>query len=174
MADRPADLGAADRIVLPGVGAFPAAMRNLEADGFVEELKSEVSRRAVPVLGICLGMQLLAATGTEIETTAGFGLIPGDVVKFESADEERIPHIGWNGVEPVGDHPLFDGIPSGTDFYFVHSYHLRCADEHLVARTPYCGDFVSVAANGAVMAVQFHPEKSQKAGFRLLRNFMAF
>ena len=171
--ERGNNLAAADRFVLPGVGAFPAAMRNLEADGLADALRAEVARRSVPVLGICLGMQLMASRGTEGECTDGLGLIPGEVVKFETADDERIPHIGWNSVDLATDHPLFCGIASGTDFYFVHSYHLRCDEAHVVARTPYCGAFVSSAANGMVMAVQFHPEKSQKAGFQVLRNFMA-
>ena len=173
VAERPADLATANRIVIPGVGAFPAAMRNLDADGFSDALRGEISRRALPILGICLGMQLMAESGTEMEVTSGLGFIPGEVVKFEPASDERVPHIGWNEVETVGGHPLFAGIASGTDFYFVHSYHLRCDGEHVLARTPYCGSFVSAAANGLAMAVQFHPEKSQKAGFRVLRNFIA-
>jgi len=171
--ERSADLATANRIVLPGVGAFPTAMANLDANGFADALRAVVAGRTVPVLGICLGMQLMATNGEEIAPRAGLGLIPGDVVKLEPAGDERVPHIGWNEVELVGGHPLFKGIASGTDFYFVHSYHLRCDGEHVLARTPHCGSFVSAAANGLAMAVQFHPEKSQKPGFRVLRNFLA-
>jgi glutamine amidotransferase len=171
--DDPAVLRKANRIVLPGVGAFPAAIANLRAKGLFGALLEEVARRPVPLLGICLGMQLLAELGTEGGEHAGLGLIPGKVVKFAPANDERVPHMGWNEVRPVCDSALFRGIAANTDFYFVHSYYLECPEANAVARTPYCGDFVSVAANGNVMAVQFHPEKSQRAGFQLLRNFLA-
>lgn len=169
----PADLAAAERIILPGVGSFPAAMANLAANGMDVALKDELARRPVPVLGICLGMQLMADTSEEGGATRGLGLIPGSVVRLVSTGEERIPHMGWNAIEPVGHQPLFEGIPVGTDFYFVHSYHLRCPAENVVANTPFCGGFASAASAGSVMAVQFHPEKSQKQGFRLLTNFLA-
>lgn len=173
VSDEPESLKRADRIVLPGVGAFPAAMQNLKEKGLDDALRAEVHRRDVPVLGICLGMQLLATSGTERKQHEGLGLIPGEVVKLEPNCDERIPHIGWNSVEPVAGHPLFEGTAPNTDFYFVHSYHFRCNEDFVAARTDYCGGFVSAAVNGMVMAVQFHPEKSQKAGFQVLRNFMA-
>lgn len=171
--DNPADLRQANRIVLPGVGAFPAAMANLRAKRLSDALLEEVAHRPVPLLGICLGMQLLAESSTEGSENAGLGLIPGTVVKLSSSGDERIPHMGWNEVRPTVDSPLFKGIAPNTDFYFVHSYCLVCPEANVIARTPYCGEFVSAAARSNVMAVQFHPEKSQRAGFQLLRNFLA-
>ena len=171
--DDPAELRRANRIVLPGVGAFPAAIAKLRAKGLFDALQEEVARRPVPLLGICLGMQLLAKHGSEGGEHAGLGLIPGKVLKFAPTKDERVPHMGWNEVRPVAESVLFKGIANNADFYFVHSYYLECPGSNALARTPYCGDFVSAAANGSVMAVQFHPEKSQRAGFQLLRNFLA-
>lgn len=169
----PAALRQTDRIVLPGVGAFPAAIANLRAKGLFDALLEEVARRPVPLLGICLGMQLLTQHSSEGGGNTGLGLIPGKVVKLAPTNDERVPHMGWNEVRPVSDSALFKGIEKNTDFYFVHSYCLVCPEANALARTPYCGDFVSAAANGSVVAVQFHPEKSQRAGFQLLRNFLA-
>lgn len=175
--DNPADLRQANRIVLPGVGAFPAAITNLRAKGLFDALLEEVARRPVPLLGICLGMQLLAESSTEGSTegskSEGLGLMPGTVVKLSSSGDERIPHMGWNEVRQTVDSPLFKGIAPNTDFYFVHSYCLVCPEANVIARTPYCGEFVSAATISNVMAVQFHPEKSQRVGFQLLRNFLA-
>lgn len=173
--DDPADLDAADRIVLPGVGAFPDAMRNLRDRGLDDALRKQVVDDGVPFLGVCLGMQLLAAVGNEGERTGGLGWIDAEVTRLvPTASGERVPHVGWNEVHPVGASPLFDGIPDGTDFYFVHSFHVRCDDEDdVLATTPYCGSFTSVLARDHVFGVQFHPEKSQRHGIRLLRNFLA-
>ncbi len=118
-------------------------------------------------------MQLLAESSREGGDNPGFGLIPGVVKKLLPKGAERVPHMGWNEVQIVGDHPLFRGIGTGTDFYFVHSYSLACPEPYVIARTPYCNGFVSAVARETVMAVQFHPEKSQRAGFRLLQNFLA-
>jgi len=169
----PKELRQVNRIILPGVGAFPTAVERLRASGLFDALREEVDRRAVPLLGICLGMQLLAESSSEGGSNVGLGLIPGAVVKLAPMNRERIPHMGWNEVGPLTESTLFRGIPSGTDFYFVHSYCLVCPEPYVLARTPYCGEFVSAAANGSVMAVQFHPEKSQRAGFQLLQNFLA-
>lgn len=170
----PDALRRADRIVLPGVGAFPVGMENLVARGLDESLKTEAAAGA-PVLGICLGMQLLASTGTEAGGAPGLGLVPGTVERLTStADERRIPHVGWNEVDPAPGSPLFDGIEAGTDFYFVHSFHFRCEDPgHEAAKTPYMGGFTSSIRHGSVHGVQFHPEKSQRSGFAVLRNFLA-
>lgn len=174
----PADLTRADRIVLPGVGAFPDAMRNLRDRGLDDALAKEVLDGGVPFLGVCLGMQLLAASGHEVEPCGGLGWIGAEVPRFVPAGtggaRERVPHIGWNEVDPVRDSPLFDGIPAAADFYFVHSFHLVCADlADVLATTPYCGGFTSAVQRDHVFGVQFHPEKSQGHGLRLLRNFLA-
>lgn len=173
--DDPRELEHAERIVLPGVGAFADAMRNLRERRLDEALKAQAAQR-VPVLGVCLGMQLLASTGSEGGATAGLGLIPGEVVKLvPTSDSPRIPHVGWNEVTPHREHPLFSGLGAGKDFYFVHSYQFRCAQPgDALAGTPYCGGFTSVVARDHVMGVQFHPEKSQKSGFALLRNFLGY
>ena len=167
----------ADRIVLPGVGAFGAAMRNLAAWGLDLAIRESVARGTVPFLGICLGMQLMAKTGTEGGAVPGVDLVDADVVHLvaQGADE-RVPHIGWNTVTARTDHPLFNGLAPGSDFYFVHSYHLRCRDAACaIATTPYCGGFTAAVAlaDRPIFGVQFHPEKSQRNGFRLIRNFLA-
>lgn len=175
VASDPEPLARADRIVLPGVGAFPDAMAALRDRGLVEPLRRAVLDDGVPLLGICLGMQLLASRGTEHGETEGLGLVAGSVVRLEPAGpDDRVPHVGWNEVAPRYDHPLLRGIPGGADFYFVHSYHFVPADEAAaLAHTPYCGGFVSAVAVGNIMGVQFHPEKSQQHGMTLLRDFLA-
>jgi glutamine amidotransferase len=169
------DLKTANRIILPGVGAFPEAMRNIKALSLDRVLCEQVMENNIPLLGICLGMQLLARKGWEGEETDGLGLIPGEVRRLEPLGADtRIPHVGWNEVFPSQESPLFSDIPSGKDFYFVHSYHF-CPenDAHALAHTPYAGSFVSAVQSGSVFGVQFHPEKSQKTGFQLLKNFLA-
>lgn len=167
----------ADRIVLPGVGAFGAAMRNLAAWGLDLAIRESVARGTVPFLGICLGMQLMAKTGTEGGDASGIDLVDADAVRLTpQAADERVPHIGWNTVTPRADHPLFKGLTTGSDFYFVHSYHLRCRNAATeIATTPYCGGFTAAVglADRPIFGVQFHPEKSQRNGFRLIRNFLA-
>jgi imidazole glycerol-phosphate synthase subunit HisH len=170
----PDDLPRADRIVLPGVGAFPDAMAALHKTSMAEALQREVLETGVPFLGVCLGMQLLAGRSTELGLTEGLGLVDADVVRFEPADAERVPHVGWNEVHPHPSSRLFARIPAGVDFYFVHSYHVRCrTSESVAATTPYCGEFVSAVEQGNIFGVQFHPEKSQRNGFALLENFLA-
>jgi glutamine amidotransferase len=173
---RPEDLRSCDRAIIPGVGAFGKAMENLSREGLDQAIFEERERRELPVLGICLGMQLLADTSEEGGTFRGLGLIGGRVLRLQRISvRDRVPHVGWNEIELAAPHPLTQGLETGNNFYFVHSYHFRAADESSVlATTSYCGRFASVVARGSVMGVQFHPEKSQKAGFRLLRNFLAF
>lgn len=170
----PADLELADKMILPGVGAFPDAMRVLEESGLAAAIVEQALAEQIPLLGICLGMQLLARSSTEVTPTAGLGLIDAEVVRLEPAQGERIPHVGWNEVEPTRSSPLFTGIPTAADFYFVHSFHVRCLDEaDVLATTPYCGGFTSVVERANVFGTQFHPEKSQRHGLALLANFLA-
>jgi glutamine amidotransferase len=170
----PGDREHAARIVLPGVGAFPEAMDRLRSRGLDMALSEQVIGREIPFLGVCLGMQLMATLGTEVRETAGLGWIDGEVSLLQAGPGERIPHIGWNEVEPTAGSPLFQGIAPGRDFYFVHSYVLRpTRDEDVAAVTPYAGGFVSAVHRDNVFGVQFHPEKSQQVGFAVLRNFLA-
>lgn len=172
--DDPRDVVVATRIILPGVGAFPAAMAQLHAAGLVDAMTDQVVGHGIPFLGICLGMQLLATKGSEIRETPGLGWIDGDADFLAPGPGERSPHIGWNEVAPVDHSPLFRDIPPERDFYFVHSYALRpTREEDVVARTPYGGGFVSAVQRGMIFGVQFHPEKSQRAGFDVLRNFLS-
>jgi len=172
---RSRDLETANRIILPGVGAFADAMRNIKQRALDQILYEQAVEKQIPFLGICLGMQLLASKGFEIEETDGLGFIPGEVRRLNpSGEDTRIPHVGWNEIHPVSDSQLFRGITSGRDFYFVHSYHFCPWDEsNVIARTPYAGGFISAVQSGLVFGVQFHPEKSQKAGFQVLKNFLA-
>ena len=172
--DAPADLSEADRIVLPGVGAFPDAMRNLRARGLDDALGEQVLEEGAPFLGVCLGMQMLATIGHEVEESKGLGWFDAQVVRLTLTEQDRrIPHVGWNEVTPTSESPLFDGIPPGADFYFVHSFHFVCAhDDDVLATTPYCGGFTSVVNREHVYGVQFHPEKSQQWGLQLLANFL--
>jgi len=167
-------LAGQDLLILPGVGRFDAAMTHLDEWGLADSLRERVAA-GTPLLGICLGMQLLAASSEEGTPIAGLGLVPGAVVQLESTGrDERVPHIGWNGVDLVRDDPIFGNIASGTDFYFVHSFHLRCHEEaDVLATTPFCGGFVSAVRHDAVWGTQFHPEKSCPAGHQLLSNFVA-
>lgn len=176
VSDDPDDLAHASAIVLPGVGAFADGMRALRARAWPAALAQAVHGDGLPLLGICLGMQLLATHGEEGAPTDGLGLVPGRVVRMVAPDDERIPHVGWNEVWPTDSEAagiMCAGIPPGSDFYFVHSYHFRPDDESdVAARTPYCGGVAAAVGRGKVWGTQFHPEKSSRAGFHLLRNFL--
>lgn len=171
----PSDLSAATHLILPGVGAFGAGMAGLAVRGLIEPMRTMVFERQVPFLGICLGMQLLATSGEEGGNHAGLGWIPGVVRLLKPAvPAERVPHVGWNEVHENCPSRLFEGIPSGKDFYFVHSYHFVCDDpKDRLAVTPYAGTFTAAVERGNIFGVQFHPEKSQRTGFHLLKNFLA-
>jgi imidazole glycerol-phosphate synthase subunit HisH len=163
-----ADVSNASAIILPGVGAFPEAMRNLERTGLGEALK-ERAQAGVPLLGICLGMQLLFESSTEHEGAAGLGILPGTVTRLRSP---RLPHIGWNLVTFERDCALTEGLGDAAAFYHVHSFACRPSDATDVVGTSEYGErFVSVVERGNVMASQFHPEKSSRDGLRMLRNF---
>ncbi len=168
----------ADRIVLPGVGAYADCRAGLDAvTGMVEAIEEVVSTKGRPFLGICVGMQLMSSRGLEKTTTQGFGWIEGDVVEMTPSDPQlKIPQIGWNTIDLARQHPLFDGIPTGPDglhAYFVHSYHLAAKrPEDLLATTDYGGPVTAAVARGNMAGTQFHPEKSQKLGLALITTFL--
>ncbi len=176
ISDNPDDLRKAEKIVLPGVGSFSDGMANLKKKGWVPIIKEEVLINKIPLLGICLGMQLLADKGFEGGEVEGIGLIPGEVRKLERTSlNERIPHVGWNEIYKVRYSILLDGIRDGSDFYFVHSYHFIAFDEaNVISRTPYCNEFNSVIMRDNIFGTQFHPEKSQLLGFQVLKNFLTY
>lgn len=170
----PKDLESATHVVLPGVGAFTSGMQNIKSGGWYDPICKVVLDQKIPLLGICLGMQLLADKGYEGAETEGLGLIPGEVKVLEPrSKEERIPHMGWNEVYRNREHALLEGIPEGADFYFVHSYHfVPKNNENALAKTPYCGDFICSVESKNIMGVQFHPEKSSRFGMQLIKNFL--
>ena len=168
-------LAAADYIVLPGVGAFADCRRGLGAVAGLEgALQEAVIVRGRPFLGICVGMQLMAEWGREFETTEGLGWIGGEVVAIAPRNPDlKIPHMGWNEIVSRAAHPLLAGLAAGAHAYFVHSYHYRLADsEHLLADTDYGGHLAAVIGRDNLAGTQFHPEKSQEAGLRLIGNFL--
>jgi len=164
-------LRSADGLVVPGVGAFPEAMRRLRASG-LDELIRERADAGVPVIGLCLGMQLLLERSDEHEGAEGLGLIPGDVRRLEPPDGLKLPHIGWNEVRWTRASPLVDGLPDPSTFYHVHSYVPHPEDPaDVLGVSDYGGEFASVVERGNVCGAQFHPEKSSAHGLALLRNF---
>lgn len=170
----PAELDEATAIILPGVGAFGAAMQALSTTGLDERLRTLVVDRGVPILGICLGMQLLAESSEEHGHARGLGLLPGTVRKLvPTRSDERVPNVGWCDVEPAPSAQLFGDVEPGTSFYFVHSYSLVCDDAAHVAATIRYGDAALTAAveHELIFGCQFHPEKSQDPGLRLLTAF---
>lgn len=164
----------ADRLILPGVGAFDTGMRNLAERGLIPVLEQRVLGEGIPVLGLCLGAQLLTERSRE-GSLPGLGWIPGETVNFDldPADSRlKIPHMGWSGVRAARPHPLFTGLDDEARFYFVHSYHLSCRnEEHVLGFAHHGYDFPAAIGFGNVMGVQFHPEKSHRYGMRLLKNF---
>ena len=176
---RPEEVAAAERIVLPGVGAFADCRHGLASvPGLEAALCEAVERRGRPFLGICVGMQLMAERGREFETVEGLGWVRGEVVAIDPAGAPgdprlKIPHMGWNELLPRSAHPVMAGLPEGTHVYFVHSYHLRPADNaDLIAETEYGSPLAAVVGHDNVIGTQFHPEKSQMAGLRLIANFL--
>jgi glutamine amidotransferase len=175
VSDRPEDVARADRIVLPGDGAFAACRAALAArPGLVEAMALAVHGRGVPFLGICVGMQLLAGRGLEHGETAGLGWIAGTVGRVAPADPAlKVPHMGWNDLTIDRAHPVLDGIGTGAHAYFVHSYHFRVDDPaDLLAHADHGGRITAIVGRGPVVGTQFHPEKSQATGLRLIANFL--
>jgi glutamine amidotransferase len=171
-------VGRAERVVLPGVGAFADCRRGLDAvPGMIDALEQAVRRDGRPFLGICVGMQLMAARGREYEVTEGFGWIPGEVDKIAPSDAAlKIPHMGWNTLEPLKAHALLENITLGADglhAYFVHSYQLIPDDrDDLIAAADYGGPITAIVGRDNFAGTQFHPEKSQRLGLALLANFL--
>lgn len=171
----PGVAASAQRIVLPGVGAFADCMAGLSSiPGMVDALRSAVLDRGVPFLGICVGMQLLASTGREFGEHAGLGWIAGEVVRLAPHDAAlKIPHMGWNDLHQLRSHPLLTGIAQGADVYFVHSFEFKTRDRSdVLATADYGGAITAAVARNNIAGVQFHPEKSQAVGLRFLRNFL--
>ncbi len=168
----------ADRIVLPGVGAFADCRRGLDAvDGMVEAMTEAVRAKARPFFGICVGMQLMATRGLEKETTDGLGWIAGDVDRIVPRDESlKIPHMGWNTLDLLHEHPVLEKLPlgeKGLHAYFVHSYQLKAANEaDVLARAEYGGPITAIVGRETMIGTQFHPEKSQRFGLALIANFL--
>jgi glutamine amidotransferase len=170
----PAVLATAEKIVLPGVGAFRDAIAALRQRKLVEPIRDAINL-GKPFLGICLGLQLLFDRSFEDGEYEGLGVIPGEVVRFRVPSEYKVPHMGWNQLEFRRRPPIFDGVDDGAHVYFVHSYHVVPKDESVIAtETDYARPFCSSIWRDCLFAVQFHPEKSQAAGLRLLKNFAEF
>jgi glutamine amidotransferase len=172
---RPEDVARADRIVLPGDGAFPACRRALGAHGgLFEAIEEAVRHRGRPFLGICIGMQMLATRGLEYEPTAGFNWIAGQVDRIVPSDSAlKVPHMGWNDLVIDRSHPVLDGIATGDHAYFVHSFQFQVADRaDLLAHVDYAGPITAIVGRDTVVGTQFHPEKSQATGLRLIANFL--
>lgn len=167
------EIAAASRIILPGVGAFAEGMRRLQERDLIEVLDKKVSA-GTPVLGICLGMQLMTKYSEEGDVK-GLGWIDGHTVRFKQSEERmKVPHMGWNEAKPAREHSLLSGLENDSRFYFVHSYHVELEDQsQLLTNTHYYYDFVSGVSRDNITGVQFHPEKSHRYGLAILRNFLA-
>jgi len=166
-----AELEGTEKMILPGVGAFRDAMAELKAHGFVQPILDHI-QSGKPFLGICLGLQLLFDVSYEEGEWPGLGVVSGEVVRFENQPGLKVPHMGWNRIEVEKRPPILDGIPPEMHYYFVHSYHVVPEDESvIVAYTTHGGRFVSIIGRDNLFATQFHPEKSQQGGLKLLENF---
>ncbi|QMU59172.1 MAG: imidazole glycerol phosphate synthase subunit HisH [Boseongicola sp.] len=175
VSDRAEDVLRADRIVLPGDGAFPACMSELQGQtGLYQALIEAVEAKARPFLGICVGMQLMARAGFEYKTTPGLGWIDGEVDRIAPTDPTfKIPHMGWNDLVIDQPHPVLDGIETGDHAYFVHSYQMQVTNpDHLLAHSDYGGPVTAIVGTGTMVGTQFHPEKSQSAGLCLIANWL--
>jgi glutamine amidotransferase len=168
--DNPDLVSNCDSIILPGVGAFSYGINAIKDAGLLESINAHADKKK-PLLGICLGMQLLFSHGYEGGKTKGLNLVHGTVKQFKGGPSLNLPHVGWNEVTQLQSHPIFQGVKTEVDFYFVHSYRVECDPEYIIGSTEYGESFPSVVSSGNVIGVQFHPEKSQKNGLRMLENF---
>lgn len=167
----------ADRLVLPGDGAFPACAAELRGHkGIYDAMLEAVEQKGRPFLGICVGMQLMATTGHEYTETDGLGWVAGDVVRIDPSDRTlKVPHMGWNNLVLESDHPVFAGVASGDHTYFVHSYHFRVSDPaQRLAYVDYGQEVTAVIGRDTMLGMQFHPEKSQDVGLRMIGNFLTW
>lgn len=168
---KPVQLSRYDKVILPGVGAFGDAMEHLEAFGFIDALKEHVDKQKA-LLGICLGMQLLFDSSSEFGHTEGLGCIPGQIVHFSLTEQKlKVPHMGWNVLQKQKDSKLLLSLPEHLYLYFVHSYHVQCADEFVIGKTQYGYDFPSAVQKENIFGFQPHPEKSHDIGLKILKNF---
>lgn len=168
---KPEEILAADKVILPGVGAFGDAMANLESFGLVDVLR-RVTEKGTPFLGICLGMQLLFERSDESDGVEGLGILPGEILRIPPCPGLKIPHMGWNSIEITPGAKLFQGIDNGAYVYFVHSYYLKAREESIVAAsTEYSVHIHASVERGNVFGCQFHPEKSSSVGLSILKNF---
>ena len=177
VSSRPEDVARADRIVLPGDGAFPSCRAALGSyGGLFEAISDAVVNRARPFLGICVGMQMMASWGREYADTPGFDWIKGEVIRIlPTAAALKVPHMGWNDLIIDHPHPVLAGISTGDHAYFVHSYHFKVTNpEERLAHVNYSTDITAVIGRGTMVGTQFHPEKSQTAGLKLIANFLAW
>ncbi|UWP94524.1 imidazole glycerol phosphate synthase subunit HisH [Aliiroseovarius crassostreae] len=173
----PEDVARADRIVLPGDGAFPACKQQLDDHrGIFEAIDEAVMRQGRPFMGICVGMQMLASVSREYQDTDGFGWIPGEVVKITPSEPSyKVPHMGWNDLMIDTPHPLLNGIETGAHVYFVHSYHMKVDNPaQRLAHCDYAGDITAIVGRDNIVGTQFHPEKSQATGLRMIANFLTW
>lgn len=170
----PRDITQADVYILPGVGAFSEAMKNLESRGIIQVLEKEVLEKKKPLLGICLGMQVLAQDSEEFGYHKGLGWIEGHVVRFAEKEGFTIPHVGWNTISIMKKDPLFTRIEGEPNYYFDHSYYFLCDQKYVLAQCHYITSFASAVQKENIFGLQFHPEKSQTAGLKLFRGFFEY
>jgi len=172
ISNKHSDIKNASKIVLPGVGAFKDAMQNLKALDLITLLTREVIQNKKPFLGICLGMQLLATKSFEFGETEGLGWIDAQIVKFDTMDTLKIPHVGWNTISYLNPSPIFKDIKTHSDFYFVHSYYFDADNQYVTSTCNYGIDFIASVEKENIFATQFHPEKSQTYGLTIIKNFI--
>lgn len=174
ISDKTEDVERADAVILPGVGAFGEAMRNLKKIKMIDALNVHVMEKKKPFLGICLGMQLIALDSEENGNHTGLGWIPGHVKMIKVPQRLRLPHIGWNDISITKESPLFKRIINDSNFYFVHSFQVECDDRYIMATCTYGAEVTAAIQAGNIFATQFHPEKSQENGLRVLRGFAGY
>ena len=166
------ELDSSDILILPGVGSFNDAVENLRKRGLFDKLNDEVIYQKKPLMAICLGMQVVMGSSEEGGLSQGFGWIPGNVTRFQAPDGFRVPHMGWDNIKVKKRDDLFEGIEQSPDFYFVHSYHVNCDEQYVIASCDYGYEFTAAIEKDNIVAFQFHPEKSHKNGLRLLSTYI--